>query len=168
MIIASRRRPRRRSRERGPRQRDLFIENGRIVAAPDGGRAIALRVSRPRRDGGRHRHPQPRRGRQGQPGAAADGRGPSRGRRAQPAPARGQRLRTPSSFITGYRYAAMGYTAAFEPAMVPRTRADASRNGRPADSSTRAPMSCSAMTSCCCSGSPTARDRSGSTTTSPG
>ena len=26
---------------------------------------------------------------------------------------------TPSSFLTGYRYAAMGYTAAFEPAMVP-------------------------------------------------
>src|SRR5260370_20511255 len=26
---------------------------------------------------------------------------------------------TPSSFVTGYRYAAMGYTAAFEPAMVP-------------------------------------------------
>src|SRR5260370_20073113 len=26
---------------------------------------------------------------------------------------------TPSSFVTGYRYAPMGYTAAFEPSMVP-------------------------------------------------
>ncbi len=31
----------------------------------------------------------------------------------------GSGLATPSSFATGYRYAALGYTAAFEPAMVP-------------------------------------------------
>jgi formylmethanofuran dehydrogenase subunit A len=31
----------------------------------------------------------------------------------------GSGLATPSSFITGYRYAALGYSAAFEPAMVP-------------------------------------------------
>jgi formylmethanofuran dehydrogenase subunit A len=31
----------------------------------------------------------------------------------------GSGLATPSSFTTGYRYAALGYTAAFEPAMVP-------------------------------------------------
>src|SRR5262249_32843314 len=30
----------------------------------------------------------------------------------------GSGLTTPSTFTTGYRYAAMGYTAAFEPAMV--------------------------------------------------
>src|SRR3546814_11901217 len=31
----------------------------------------------------------------------------------------GGRLCTPSTFTTGYRYAEMGYTAAFEPAMLP-------------------------------------------------
>ena len=31
----------------------------------------------------------------------------------------GSGVATPSSFVTGYRYAGMGYTAAFEPAMVP-------------------------------------------------
>ena len=35
------------------------------------------------------------------------------------ADARRQRTRVPSTFTTGYRYAEMGYTACFEPAMLP-------------------------------------------------
>ena len=67
----------------------------------------------------------------------------------------GRRRATPSSFVTGYRYAAMGYTAAFEPAMVPSNARSAPISRWPiCRSSTRAPISCSAMTSCCCASSP--------------
>jgi formylmethanofuran dehydrogenase subunit A len=101
--------------------RDLFIEGGKIVPPPAGGtveRSYNLRgmtVMAGALDihshiaGGKvnlarllmsedHRHAVPACG---------------HGTRA------GSGHATPSSFVTGYRYATMGYTAAFEPAMVP-------------------------------------------------
>jgi formylmethanofuran dehydrogenase subunit A len=98
------------------------VRDGRIVAPEpgDAGRP-GDRRRRLHRDGRRHRPAQPHRRRQGQPRAPAAARGP-RAARAAPAdnplelPSCG--TCTPGTLATGYRYAEMGYTSAFEPAMV--------------------------------------------------
>ncbi len=102
---------------------DLYIRDGRIGAAP--GADVRDRSElRPRRQGRharRHRHPQPCRRRQGQSRPRFDDRGPSRPSNA-PMTASGAAaaaMPRPRTFLTGYRYAELGYTAAFEPAMVP-------------------------------------------------
>jgi formylmethanofuran dehydrogenase subunit A len=101
---------------------DLWIDGERIVAPPTGGRpadrvhdvsghilmAGAIDI---------HTHIAGGKVNLGRLLSARDHR-----ERADRAPAPGLRggsgLATPSTFSTGYRYAAMGYTAAFEPAMV--------------------------------------------------
>ena len=103
-------------------EEDLWIDNDRIVAPPADGRpadvfhdvsdhilmAGAIDI---------HTHIAGGKVNLGRLLSARDHR-----ERAEIAPARGLRsgggLTTPSTFTTGYRYAAMGYTAAFEPAMV--------------------------------------------------
>ena len=106
---------------------DLYIRDGRIVADPGAGVRIdqSYRPRRPHRHGRRHRHPQPCRRRQGQSRAHADDRGPSRPPERRDGELRAAAAATPRprTFITGYRYAELGYTAAFEPAMVPATPA---------------------------------------------
>jgi len=106
----------------GETSRDLWIEEGRIVAPPEDGR-------RPDRDydvTGQlvlpgaidiHSHIAGGKVNLGRLLAAADHR--RNGERAEALLRGGGGLATPSTFITGYRYAAMGYTAVFEPAMVP-------------------------------------------------
>jgi formylmethanofuran dehydrogenase subunit A len=100
---------------------DLWIEDGRIVAVPDGHRADrvydmsdhvvmagAIDI---------HTHIAGGKVNLGRLLSAAD-------HRRHPHPAKGAGLRsgsglaTPSTYTTGYRYAEMGYTAVFEPAMV--------------------------------------------------
>jgi formylmethanofuran dehydrogenase subunit A len=103
-------------------RRDLWIEDGRIVDAPSGGRgadrvcdvkdcfvmAGAIDV---------HSHIAGGKVNLGRLLSASDHRA-----HAHPPSAPGLRagsgLTTPSTYTTGYRYAAMGYTAVFEPAMV--------------------------------------------------
>jgi formylmethanofuran dehydrogenase subunit A len=101
---------------------DLWIEDGRIVDAPADGRspdasydlsghvlmAGAIDV---------HSHIAGGKVNFGRLLSASDHRSNCHGAEAQ-ALRSGSGLATPSSFTTGYRYAAMGYTAAFEPAMV--------------------------------------------------
>ena len=101
--------------------RDLYVDDGRMVAPPAGGRADRSY------DLGGHVV---------MPGAIDIHSHVAGGKvnlarllmtedHREAVAARGPLLRsgsghaTPSSFVTGYRYAAMGYTAAFEPAMVP-------------------------------------------------
>ena len=101
---------------------DLWIEDGRIVAPPADGQAG--RGGRPRRQGRharRHRPAQPYRRRQGQH-RADDAAGGAPRPSSSTATARcrsGSGHYSPSTFTTGYAYARMGYTMAFEPAMLP-------------------------------------------------
>jgi formylmethanofuran dehydrogenase subunit A len=110
------------TRRATPIEQDLWIDGERIVAPPDDGRpadivhdlsghvlmAGAIDI---------HTHIAGGKVNLGRLLSARDHR-----ESVEPAPASGLRsgsgLTTPSTFTTGYRYAAMGYTAAFEPAMV--------------------------------------------------
>jgi formylmethanofuran dehydrogenase subunit A len=100
---------------------DLFVENGRFVAPPAGGRAdrrydLAGLVVMP----GAidiHSHIAGGKINLSRLVMTRDHRDEVLTRSALTRSGSG--LATPSSFATGYRYAAMGYTAAFEPAMVP-------------------------------------------------
>jgi len=102
-------------------QRDLFIDNGRIVGAPADGRvdrsydlrglmAMAGAIDI-------HSHVSGGKVNLARLLMSEDHRDVTVARGALTRSGGGQA--TPSSFVTGYRYAAMGYTAAFEPAMVP-------------------------------------------------
>ena len=101
--------------------RDLFIEDGRIIAGPEGGRADR------RYDlGGRivmagaidiHSHVAGGKVNLARLLMSEDHRAVTVERDALRRSGSG--VATPSTFITAYRYATMGYTAAFEPAMVP-------------------------------------------------
>ena len=73
-------------------------------------------------------------GGKGQPRAPADGRRPPRGAKPIVLPDNPIELAScgncaPGTLATGYRYAEMGYTAAFEPAMVLEQRAHAHWHG---------------------------------------
>ena len=103
--------------------RDLYVRDGRIVADPGPDERIDREydVARLHRDGGRHRPAHPHRRRQGEHRPRHAARGPPRRsgaphrRHARLLRPRRARARSP----TGYRYAEMGYTACFEPAMLP-------------------------------------------------
>jgi len=105
-----------------PLEEDLWIEGERIVAPPADGRPADLvhDVSGYVLMAGAidiHTHIAGGKVNLGRLFSARDHR-----ERVEAPPAQGLRggsgLMTPSTFATGYRYAAMGYTAAFEPAMV--------------------------------------------------
>ncbi len=105
-----------------PIEEDVWMEGERIVAAPADGRPADLirDVSGHVLMAGAidiHTHIAGGKVNLGRLLSARDHR-----ERVEVAPARGLRggsgLTTPSTFATGYRYAAMGYTVAFEPAMV--------------------------------------------------
>ena len=110
------------TRSRDPIEEDLWMDGERIVTPPAGGRPadLVIDVSRHIVMAGAidiHTHIAGGKVNLGRLLSAGDHRehveepvGPGlRG---------GSGLTTPSTFTTGYRYAAMGYTAAFEPAMV--------------------------------------------------
>ncbi len=110
------------SRSMAPIDDDLWIDGERIVAPPAGGRPadLVLDVSGQVLMAGAidiHTHIAGGKVNLGRLLSARDHR-----EQVEPAPVPGLRsgsgLTTPSTFTTGYRYAAMGYTAAFEPAMV--------------------------------------------------
>jgi formylmethanofuran dehydrogenase subunit A len=101
--------------------RDLFVENGRLVAAPAQGKvgrrydlsglvvmAGAIDI---------HSHVSGGKINLARLLMSEDHRDVTVARSALRRSGSG--AASPSSFVTGYRYAAMGYTAAFEPAMVP-------------------------------------------------
>jgi formylmethanofuran dehydrogenase subunit A len=101
--------------------RDLFVEDGRIIAAPEG-----RRVDRRDDLGGRivmagaidiHSHVAGGKVNLARLLMSEDHRAVAAAHDALRRSGSG--LTTPSTFVTAYRYAAMGYTAAFEPAMVP-------------------------------------------------
>jgi formylmethanofuran dehydrogenase subunit A len=101
--------------------RDLFVEDGRIIAAPDGRRIdrrydLAGRVVMA---GGIDIHSHVAGGKVNLARLlmSEDHRDVIMERGALLRSGSG--LATPSTFVTAYRYATMGYTAAFEPAMVP-------------------------------------------------
>ncbi len=114
-------RSRPRDRRRGPRPlHPRRPHPGRGAAA---GRAASttLRSARPGGDGRGHRPAHPHRRRQGQhrPHHAAGG-SPRRSRcRAPHSPAPAAATPRPPRSAAGYRYAEMGYTACFEPAVLP-------------------------------------------------
>jgi formylmethanofuran dehydrogenase subunit A len=102
-------------------RRDLFIEDGRIVAPPKSGRAdrsydlrglVAMAGAIDI-----HSHVSGGKVNLARLLMSEDHRDVTVARGALTRSGSGET--TPSSFVTGYRYAAMGYTAAFEPAMVP-------------------------------------------------
>ena len=101
--------------------RDLYVSDGRIVAPPAGGKADQAYDLRDRvvMAGGLdiHSHVAGGKVNLGRLLMAEDHRDETVARGALTRSGSGRS--TPSSFITGYRYAGMGYTAAFEPAMVP-------------------------------------------------
>lgn len=101
--------------------RDLHVSDGRIVAAPAGGKVDQTYDVRGRvvMAGGLdiHSHVAGGKVNLGRLLMAEDHRDVAAPRGALTRSGSG--VITPSSFITGYRYAGMGYTAAFEPAMVP-------------------------------------------------
>lgn len=110
-------------RSRGESPRDLWIEDGRVIEPPVDGRppdrvldlgdglvmAGAIDI---------HSHIAGGKVNLGRILAAADHRAHAHGRSGKTCRS-GSGLATPSSYTTGYRYASMGYTAVFEPAMVP-------------------------------------------------
>jgi len=110
-------------RSRGESLRDLWIEDGRVVDPPADGRppdgvldladglvmAGAIDI---------HSHIAGGKVNLGRVLAAADHRAHAHGPGGGTCRS-GSGLATPSSYTTGYRYASMGYTAVFEPAMVP-------------------------------------------------
>ncbi|MBV8536073.1 MAG: formylmethanofuran dehydrogenase subunit A [Alphaproteobacteria bacterium] len=101
--------------------RDLYVDGGRVVAAPPGGKADQAYDVRGKvvMAGGIDIHSHIAGGKVNlarllmsddhRDGLALHGSFTRSG----------SGVATPSSFVTGYRYAEMGYTAAFEPAMVP-------------------------------------------------
>ena len=103
--------------------RDLWIDDGRIVAAPTDPSVRPARVIDVRRIGrhaGRHRHALPHRRAEGEHGPQAAARGKARGRTGAPHRAltrSGTMGSVPSTFATGYKYAALGYTTAFDAAI---------------------------------------------------
>jgi formylmethanofuran dehydrogenase subunit A len=104
------------------RRGDLWFEDGRIIAPPANGRDAdrVLEVADCLVMAGAidiHSHIVGGKVNLGRLLSAADHRGHAHGPSA-PAFRAGSGLATPSTFTTGYRYAAMGYTAVFEPAMV--------------------------------------------------
>ena len=106
-------------------QRDLFIDDGRIVAAPGDGRVDRSYDMRGLvvMAGGIDIHSHVGGGKVNLARLLMpeDHRDVTVARGALTRSGGGQA--TPSSFATGYRYVEMGYTAAFEPAMVPSQRA---------------------------------------------
>ncbi len=101
--------------------RDLYVEGGRIVAAPAGGRADQTHELRGRvvMAGGIDIHSHVAGGKVNLARILmADDHRDVRALHGSFTRS-GSGVATPSSFVTGYRYAGMGYTAAFEPAMVP-------------------------------------------------
>ncbi len=106
----------------GDPRRDLWIEDGRIIAPPTDGRPPdrSLDVSDHIVMAGAidiHSHIAGGKVNLGRLLSSADHR-EHPAERAGAALRSGSGLTTPSSFTTGHRYAAMGYTAVFEPAMV--------------------------------------------------
>ena len=101
--------------------RDLFVADGRLVAAPAGGRADRTYDLRDRvvMAGALdiHSHVAGGKVNLGRLLMTEDHREAVIARGALTRSGSG--LATPSTFVTGYRYIGMGYTAAFEPAMVP-------------------------------------------------
>ena len=105
--------------------RDLWIDGGKIVAAPADPAvrpARTLDAAGPGRDARRHRHALPHRRSEDEHGPADAARRKSHGR----AGAAARRTRTAarwgacrSTFATGYRYAGLGYTTAFDAAIPP-------------------------------------------------
>jgi formylmethanofuran dehydrogenase subunit A len=101
---------------------DLWIEDGRFVAAPSDGRSadVVFDVGDHLLMAGAidiHTHIAGGKVNLGRLLSAADHREHGHARRG-PAWRSGSGIATPSTFSTGFRYATMGYTAIFEPAMV--------------------------------------------------
>ena len=110
------------TRSRDPIEEDLWMDGERIVTPPAGGRPadLVIDVSRHIVMSGAidiHTHIAGGKVNLGRLLSARDHREHVE-EPVAPGLRGGSGLTTPSTFTTGYRYAAMGYTAAFEPAMV--------------------------------------------------